>query len=112
MDCLFCNIIDKKIPTTKIYEDENILAFNDISPQAPVHFLVIPKVHISSVDEISDENAGVISNIFKAIPRICKELNVENGYRIVTNVGENGGQTVQHLHFHVLGNRNLSWPPG
>lgn len=112
MSCLFCKIASGEIPSTKVYEDDEILAFNDISPEAPIHFLVIPKIHISCANEICEENAMVISHIFKKIPLICRELNVDNGYRIVTNVGEDGGQTVNHIHFHVLAKRNLSWPPG
>ena len=112
MDCLFCKIIDGQIPSKKVYDDEKIYAFLDISPEAPVHFLVVPKVHICSVDEISEENSDIIAHIFDKIPEICKDLGVTNGYRIVNNCGEDGGQTVSHLHFHVLAKRNLSWPPG
>lgn len=112
MDCLFCKIINGEIPSKKVYEDETIYAFLDISPEAPTHFLVIPKMHIKSANDINDENCNVISDIFKKIPKICNELGVEKGYRIVTNYGEDGGQTVSHLHFHVLAGRSLSWPPG
>ena len=112
MNCLFCKIINGEIPSKKVYEDENVYAFLDIEPQAPVHFLVISKEHIKGADEISTENSHIIAKIFEAIPKICKDLGVENGYRIVTNYGEDGGQTVGHLHFHVLAKRSLSWPPG
>lgn len=112
MDCLFCKIISGEIPSNKIYEDEKCYAFYDISPEAPVHFLVIPKMHIKSAEQINSENSNVIGHIFAIIPTICKQIGVENGYRIVNNCGEDGGQTVSHLHFHVLAKRNLSWPPG
>ena len=112
MDCLFCKIINGDIPSKKVFEDEKVYAFLDISPEAPVHFLIIPKVHISSADQINDQNSHIIAHIFATIPKICKDLGIENGYRIVNNCGEDGGQTVSHLHFHVLGKRNLSWPPG
>ncbi|MFI3114998.1 MAG: histidine triad nucleotide-binding protein [Clostridia bacterium] len=112
MDCLFCKIIDGSIPSKKVYEDEKIYAFLDIAPEAPTHFLVIPKEHIASADDVNDENSKVIAHIFAKIPKICKDLGVENGYRIVNNCGADGGQTVSHMHFHVLAGRNLSWPPG
>ncbi len=112
MNCLFCKIINGEIPSNKVYEDEKIYAFNDIDPKAPVHFLVIPKAHILSVDDINEENSSYVAHIFAKIPEICKDLGVENGYRVVTNIGEDGGQTVSHLHFHVLAKRNLAWPPG
>lgn len=111
-DCLFCKIIAGEIPSKKVYEDDLCYSFYDIDPQAPVHFLVIPKEHIESVDTLTEENACVISHIFLTIQKIAKELGLEKGYRIVTNIGEDGGQTVKHLHFHVLGKRNLAWPPG
>ena len=112
MNCLFCKIVAGDIPSNKLYEDDNVLAFHDISPEAPVHFLVIPKAHIASVDCIDSKNSAVISNIFETIATLAKELNLKDGYRVVTNCGEHGGQTVNHLHFHVLGGRNLTWPPG
>ena len=112
MDCLFCKIINGDIPCSKVYEDDLVLAFNDIDPQAPVHFLVIPKKHIKSVDEIDSTNSATIAHIFEVIAKIAKELNLENGYRVVTNCGEDGGQSVGHLHFHILGKRSLKWPPG
>ena len=112
MDCIFCKIASGEIPTNKIYEDEKVIAFYDLAPQAPVHFLVIPKTHIKCADEINEGNSEVIAHIFEVISKIAKELKLENGYRIVNNCGEDGGQTVGHLHFHVLGGRLLAWPPG
>lgn len=112
MDCLFCKIANGDIPADKIYEDEQVIAFNDIDPQAPVHFLVIPKMHIKSVDEITADNSRIIAHIFEVISKLSVQLELENGYRVVTNCGEDGGQSVPHLHFHVLGKRSLKWPPG
>ena len=112
MDCLFCKIINGVIPSTKIYEDDNVYAFADIDPQAPFHAIVVPKVHITSADEINSENSKYIAYIFEAIAKIAKEQNLENGYRVVNNCGEDGGQTVGHIHFHLLARRNLAWPPG
>ena len=112
-DCIFCKIADGEIPSKKLYEDEKVIAFYDISPEAPIHFLVIPKKHIKSVNEVSEENANIISHIFLVINKLVKELNIaETGYRIVNNCGKDGGQTVDHMHFHVLGQRELKWPPG
>ncbi|EEH98822.1 histidine triad nucleotide-binding protein [Clostridium tertium] len=113
MDCIFCKIAEGEIPSKKLYEDEKVIAFYDISPEAPIHFLVIPKKHIKSVNEVSEENANIISHIFLVINKLVKELNIaETGYRIVNNCGKDGGQTVDHMHFHVLGQRELKWPPG
>lgn len=112
MDCLFCKIIAGEIPANKLYEDEDILAFHDASPQAPIHFLVIPKEHISCASEIDTTNSAVIAKIFEVISSLVAELKLGNGYRIVNNCGSEGGQTVGHLHFHVLAGRNLQWPPG
>ena len=112
MDCLFCKIINGDIPCSKVYEDDKVLAFNDIDPQAPVHFLVIPKKHIKSVDEIDANNSDIVAHIFEVISKLAKELDLANGYRVVTNCGEDGGQSVGHLHFHILGKRSLKWPPG
>lgn len=112
-DCLFCKIANKEIPSSVVYEDEKILAFKDINPEAPVHILIIPKVHIDSAQDISESNSNIISHIFEIIPKLAKDLGVdEKGFRVVTNIGEHGGQTVKHLHFHLLGGRNLNWPPG
>lgn len=113
MDCIFCKIVNGEIPSKKIYEDDKVIAFYDITPEAPIHFLVIPKEHIKSVNEINEKNASIISHIFLVINKIVNELGVsEEGYRIVNNCGTNGGQTVNHIHFHVLAKRNLNWPPG
>ncbi len=112
MGCVFCKIISKKISSDVIYEDDNIVAFNDLSPVAPVHFLVIPKIHISSADEICDENKYIISEIFGHIPLICRNLGLNGEYRIVNNCGKMAGQTVNHIHFHVLSGREFGWPPG
>ena len=112
MDCIFCKIANKEIPSQIVYEDDKIIAFMDLDPQAPVHFLVIPKQHIASADELSSENSAVVGHIFSVIPKIAKELGLNNGYRIVNNCKEDGGQTVSHIHFHVLGGRLLAWPPG
>ena len=108
MDCLFCKIIAGEIPSKRVYEDEYCYAFLDIAPQAPTHFLVVPKLHIASADEICCENSVLVEKIFSAIPKIAKSLGLENGYRVITNVGEDGAQTVKHLHFHVLGGKKLS----
>lgn len=110
-DCLFCKIIKGDIPSNKVYEDELCLAFYDIDPQAPTHFLVIPKAHISSVAEVNEENASVVAHIFTVIARVTRELGVDS-YRVVSNIGEQAGQSVHHLHFHVLGGRDMTWPPG
>lgn len=108
MDCLFCKIAAGEIPSQKVYEDEEILAFRDIAPMAPVHILVIPKAHIGSVDEVTVENSAVVAHIFQVIPQIAKAENLEKGYRVVSNCGEHAGQSVHHLHFHILGGRQLS----
>lgn len=108
MDCLFCKIAAGEIPSQKVYEDEEILAFRDIAPMAPVHILVIPKAHIGSVDEVTAENCDVVAHIFQVIPKIAKAENLEKGYRVVSNCGEHAGQSVHHLHFHILGGRQLS----
>lgn len=108
MDCLFCKIAAGEIPSQKVYEDEEILAFRDIAPMAPVHILVIPKAHIGSVDEVTAENSAVVAHIFQVIPQIAKAENLEKGYRVVSNCGEHAGQSVHHLHFHILGGRQLS----
>lgn len=108
MDCLFCKIVAGEIPSTKVYEDDAVLAFRDINPQAPTHILVIPKNHIASVAEITGDNSGAIAHIFEVIPAIAKAEGLENGYRIVSNCGPDAGQTVHHLHFHILGGRELA----
>ena len=107
MDCIFCMINEGKIPSTKVYENDKVLAFRDVNPQAPVHILVIPKKHISSADEITEENSSVVAAIFEAIPKIAKAEGLENGYRVITNIGEDGAQSVKHMHFHLLGGKKL-----
>ena len=108
MDCLFCKIVAGQIPSTKVYEDEQVLAFRDIAPQAPTHILVIPKTHIASVAEVNAENSGLVAHIFEVIPKIAKEEGLETGYRVVSNCGADAGQTVHHLHFHILGGKQLA----
>ena len=110
-DCLFCAIAAGEIPSNKVYEDELCYAFNDIAPQAPTHFLVIPKVHIASVSGVSTENSAVVAHIFEVIAKVTKERGIES-YRVVSNTGEQAGQSVPHLHFHVLAGRDMTWPPG
>ena len=107
-DCLFCKIIAGTIPSTKVYEDELCYAFRDIAPQAPTHILVVPKAHIESVNGITAENSAVVAHIFQVIPAIAKAEGLEEGYRVVSNCGPNAGQTVFHLHFHILGGKALS----
>lgn len=107
MDCLFCEIIKGNIPSSKVYEDEYCYAFRDINPQAPVHVLVVPKLHVASADEINTENSAYVAAIFEAIPKIAASEGLTNGYRVITNCGEDGCQSVKHLHFHVLGGRKL-----
>ena len=106
--CLFCKIAAGEIPSTKVYEDDKILAFRDIAPMAPTHILVIPKIHIPSVDGITAENSGVVAHIFEIIPQIAREEGLVNGYRVISNCGEHAGQTVHHLHFHILGGKQLT----
>ena len=108
MDCIFCKIAAGEIPSTKVYEDDRILAFRDIAPMAPTHILVIPKEHIPSVDGITEENAAVVAHIFSVIPKIAAEEKLEKGYRVVSNCGPDAGQTVNHLHFHILGGKQLT----
>ena len=107
MSCLFCAIINGEIPSNKVYDDDNCYAFLDIAPQAPVHCLVVPKVHIDSVDAVNEENAAIIGAIFTVIPKIAASLGLAKGYRVITNVGEDGAQSVKHLHFHILGGKKL-----
>ncbi len=108
MDCLFCSILEGKIPSAKVYENEYVYAFKDINPQAPVHVLVIPKEHIPSLDAVTEENSHFVARIAEAIPEIAKECGLGEGYRVVTNIGTHGCQSVKHLHFHVLGGKQLS----
>lgn len=111
-DCIFCKIAQSEIPSEKVYEDDKILCFKDLNPQAPVHVLIIPKKHISSLDDVSEEDSELLGYIMLKVREIAADLGLENGYRLVNNCGEDGLQTVQHLHFHLLGRRKLTWPPG
>ena len=106
-DCIFCKIAAGEISSDKVYEDDRIIAINDLNPMAPVHVLFIPKEHICCANAITEENSDIIAHIFTKIPVVAKELGLENGYRIVNNCGEDGGQTVMHLHFHLLGGKKL-----
>ena len=107
-NCLFCKIVAGDIPSTKVYEDDQILAFRDIAPQAPTHILVIPKAHIPSVNGITGENSAVVAHIFEVIPQIAAAEGLTGGYRVVSNCGDDAGQTVHHLHFHILGGKKLA----
>ena len=106
-DCIFCKIIAGDIPSSKVFEDEYVYAFRDIAPMAPVHILVVPKVHIASPNGVNEENSTYVSRIFEAIPQIAAAEGLTNGYRVITNCGEDGCQTVKHLHFHILGGKKL-----
>ena len=110
-DCLFCMIAEGKIPSKKLYEDEQVVAFYDINPQAKVHFLVVPKKHIASAAMLTEEDGALLGHIFAVIAKLAKEQGLES-YRVVSNIGEQAGQSVPHLHFHVLAKRSLAWPPG
>ena len=110
-DCVFCKIVAGSIPSTKVYEDESCLAFRDLEPKAPTHILVIPKQHIHSADAVTAENSALVAHIFTVIPGIMKEQGVTGGYRIITNAGPDAGQTVPHLHFHVLAGVEMGWDP-
>ena len=112
MDCLFCKIAAGEIPSTKLYEDELVLCFKDIDPKAPFHVLIIPKQHIDSAAKIDSSNSSIVAHIFEIAAKIAAENKLDGGFRIVTNCGEDGGQTVNHLHFHMLAGRSLAWPPG
>ena len=112
MDCLFCKIIEGTIPSKKAYEDDLVLSFYDIDPKAPFHVLIIPKQHIDSAAKITPENSSIVAHIFEVAAKLAKVHDLKDGFRIVTNCGEQGGQTVNHLHFHMLAGRNLGWPPG
>lgn len=111
-DCIFCKIIGGEIPAEKIYEDEYLVAFNDLSPQAPVHVLIIPKKHIASTEDLTEADAQIMGHIMVKVKDIAKLVDITNGYRLVINCGEDGQQTVPHLHIHLLGKRSLQWPPG
>lgn len=111
-DCIFCKIANKEIDSQLIYEDDLVVAFEDLNPQAPIHLLIIPKEHIASAADIDEDNSHIIGRIFEVISQLGRELELEDGYRIVNNCGKDGGQTVDHIHFHMLGERKLNWPPG
>ncbi len=111
-DCIFCKIAAGEIPSQKAYEDETVLAFYDLDPQAPVHVLVIPKAHIPSAGAVTPENSAVVAHIFEVIAKLADELGLKDGFRVVTNCGVSAGQSVPHLHFHLLGGRDFTWPPG
>ena len=113
-DCIFCRIAAKEIPATAVYEDDTVIAFKDLEPQAPVHVLIIPKKHIKSLLGLTEEDKAVIAHIHvDVVGRLARELGIaEKGFRLVANTGEEGGQTVGHLHFHLLGGRSMAWPPG
>ena len=112
LDTLFTKIINREIPAKIIYEDDQVLAFHDIAPQAPVHFLVIPKKHIATLNDLTEEDKPLAGHILFTAQRLAKELGCEDGFRVVMNCNENGGQTVYHIHMHVLGQRQMNWPPG
>lgn len=112
MDCIFCKIISGEIPSNKAYEDEDVLAFYDLSPQAPVHILIIPKQHITSAADITPANSAAVARIFEVAAKLAAEKGLDDGFRIVTNCGDSAGQSVKHLHFHLLGGRDFTWPPG
>ena len=111
-DCLFCKIVEGEIPSTKVYEDDMILAFRDLEPQAPEHVLVIPKKHIASLDDVTEEDQEILGYLMCKIKDIAADLGIENGYRVVNNCGEDGLQTVKHINFHLLGKRKMTWTPG
>lgn len=112
-DCIFCKIVSKEIPSNAVYEDDMILAFHDLNPQAPTHVLVIPKVHFESFNDMTEEHAEVMGHMTLKIKEIANKLGIaESGYRVVCNCGDDGGQEVKHLHYHLLGGRKLQWPPG
>ncbi len=111
-DCIFCKIAAGEIPSTKVYEDDTVLAFLDLDPQAPQHILLIPKTHIQSAADITAANSAVVAHIFEVAAKIAAEKGFSDGFRVVTNCGEQAGQSVKHLHFHLLAGRDFTWPPG
>ena len=111
-DCLFCKIVEGQIPADKVHEDDDVIAFRDINPQAPVHLLVVPRRHIASLNDASSEDQALLGRILLAARNLAQKEGVGSGYRVVNNCGESAGQSVFHLHFHVLGGRALTWPPG
>ena len=112
MDCIFCEIVKKNIESNILYEDEDVLAFKDVNPAAPVHFLVIPKKHIESLYELNEQDFNLIAKVFEVIKKLAKDLDLKDGLRVINNCKKDGGQTVGHIHFHVLAKRQLNWPPG
>ena len=112
MDCIFCKRAAGEIPSTKVYEDDTVVAFNDLDPQAPVHVLIIPKEHIASAAEINESNSAVVAHIFEVAAKIAAEKGLKDGFRIVNNCGDSAGQSVKHLHFHLMGGRDFGWPAG
>ena len=112
MDCIFCKIAAGEIPSTKVYEDDTVVAFNDLDPQAPVHVLIIPKEQIASAAEINESNSAVVAHIFEVAAKIAAEKGLKDGFRIVNNCGDSAGQSVKHLHFHLMGGRDFGWPAG
>lgn len=111
-DCLFCKIAAGEIPSKKVYEDEQVYVFEDIEPTAPIHYLLIPKEHISKLDEITPDNSAVISHIYEVISMLAEKLDLKDGFRVVSNCGKSAGQTVFHIHFHLLAGRDFGWPAG
>ena len=111
-DCLFCRIVAGEIPSDRVHEDDTVIAFRDINPRAPTHVLVIPRRHIADVDALTDEDGPLLARMFGVLRDVAREAGLQRGYRVVTNVGPESGQTVLHLHFHLLGGRPMSWPPG
>ena len=111
-DCIFCKLANGEIPTDMVYEDDRIAVFRDASPQAPVHMLMVPKIHVASLDDLKDEHEELMGYMMLKIKDICAQEGLENGYRCVINTGEDGQQTVKHLHIHILGKRAMQWPPG
>ena len=111
-DCIFCKLANGEIPTDMVYQDDLCAVFRDADPQAPVHMLMVPKIHITSLDDLKDEHAELIAHMMLTIKKVCAQEGLENGYRCVINTGEDGQQTVKHLHIHILGKRSMHWPPG
>ena len=112
MSCLFCEIAKGNIPSAKVYEDDTVLAFKDLDPQAPTHLLVIPKQHVCSLAEIDESNSAVVAHIAEVIAKLAKDLDLKDGFRVVSNCGDSAGQSVKHLHFHLLAGRDFTWPAG
>jgi len=112
MDCIFCKIAAKEIPSKAAYEDELVYAFYDLEPQAPVHILLIPKKHLSSLNDAKEEDQALLGHMLLVVKKLAKSLELDKGYRLVINTGDDGGQTVKHLHMHLLGKRSMNWPPG